>query len=102
MEWAHRCASGVEFPAAVLSRVSAYDWLGSVALVPLGYALAGPLAGAFGITAVLWLAAGWNVLGSAVIIAVPSVRRLPGAGPAARPAQRVTTRMAGGQPEKIP
>jgi MFS family permease len=67
-------------PAAVLSRVSAYDWLGSVALVPLGLALAGPLASAFGITAVLWLAAGWNVLGSALVLAVPSVRRLPGGG----------------------
>lgn len=67
-------------PAAVLSRVSAYDWLGSVALIPVGFALAGPLAGAFGVTAVLWLAAGWNVLGSAVVLAVPSVRRLPGIG----------------------
>ncbi len=24
-------------PAAILSRVSAYDWFGSVAFVPLGY-----------------------------------------------------------------
>lgn len=31
-------------PAAALSRVSAYDWLGSVALIPLGNALSGPLA----------------------------------------------------------
>jgi hypothetical protein len=63
-------------PAAVLSRVSAYDWLGSVALVPLGYALAGPLSSAIGVTATMWLAAGWTVAGSAVALAVPSVRHL--------------------------
>jgi len=63
-------------PAAVLSRVSAYDWLGSVALIPLGYALTGPLAAALGTTGTLWLAAAWTVLGSATALAVPSVRRL--------------------------
>jgi MFS family permease len=63
-------------PAAVLSRVSAYDWLGSVALVPLGYALAGPLSSAIGVTTTMWLAVGWTVAGSAVALAVPSVRHL--------------------------
>ena len=63
-------------PAAVLSRVSAYDWLGSVALIPLGYALAGPLASALSVTGALWLATAWAVLGSAAVLAVPSVRRL--------------------------
>jgi MFS family permease len=78
-------------PAAVLSRVSAYDWLGSVALVPLGYALAGPLAGAIGVTTTLWLAAGWTVAGSAVALAVPSVRQLrPAAGKAPDAADRIS------------
>jgi len=63
-------------PAAVLSRVSAYDWLGSVALIPLGYALTGPLASALGVTGTLKLAAAWTVLGSAAAVAVPAVRRL--------------------------
>ena len=31
-------------PAHALSRVSAYDWMGSLALLPVGYAIAGPLA----------------------------------------------------------
>jgi MFS family permease len=35
-------------PPHALSRVSAYDWMGSLALLPLGFALAGPLAGALG------------------------------------------------------
>jgi hypothetical protein len=63
-------------PAAVLSRVSAYDWLGSVALIPLGYALTGPLASTLGVTGTLWLAAGWTVVGSAAALAVPTVRHL--------------------------
>ncbi len=36
-----------------LSRVSAYDWMGSLALLPLGFALAGPLAAALGERTVL-------------------------------------------------
>jgi MFS family permease len=40
-------------PAAKLSRVSSYDWMVSLALLPLGYVLAGPLAGAFGAVEVL-------------------------------------------------
>jgi predicted MFS family arabinose efflux permease len=67
-------------PAPVLSRVSAYDWLGSIAFVPLGYALAGPLAGAVGISATLWLGAGWAVIGGAAALAFRSVRQL-GASP---------------------
>ena len=35
-------------PPHLLSRVSAYDWLGSLALVPLGYVVAGPLGEALG------------------------------------------------------
>ena len=35
-------------PANLLSRVSSYDWMGSLALLPLGYAIAGPLANALG------------------------------------------------------
>jgi hypothetical protein len=35
-------------PPHTLSRVSAYDWMGSLALLPVGYLLAGPLAEALG------------------------------------------------------
>ena len=35
-------------PPGALSRVSAWDWMGSLALLPLGYLLAGPLARALG------------------------------------------------------
>jgi hypothetical protein len=70
-------------PADVLSRVSAYDWLGSVALVPLGYALTGPLAGTLGVSGTLWLAVAWNLIGCAAVLAVPAVRRLGRPRPAA-------------------
>jgi hypothetical protein len=40
-------------PPHVLSRVSAYDWMGSLALLPLGYVLAGPLGEQLGATEVV-------------------------------------------------
>jgi MFS family permease len=40
-------------PPVALSRVSAWDWMGSLALLPLGYIVAGPLAAAAGARTVL-------------------------------------------------
>jgi MFS family permease len=40
-------------PASALSRVSAWDWMGSLALLPVGYLIAGPLAASFGARNVL-------------------------------------------------
>lgn len=59
-----------------LSRVSAYDWFGSVATLPLGYAIIGPLSDRLGNGGALWLAAAVWVLSTAAVLAVPSVRRL--------------------------
>jgi len=58
-------------PAHMLSRVSAYDWMGSLALLPLGFALAGPLGEALG--EALVLAAG-GVLATLAIAAGLLVR----------------------------
>jgi MFS family permease len=44
-------------PPDMISRVSSYDVLGSLAFFPAGVALAGPLADAFGISNVLWVSA---------------------------------------------
>ncbi|NHO33666.1 MFS transporter [Acetobacter fallax] len=44
-------------PPEMLSRVSAYDALGSFCLMPLGYVLAGPMALIFGTGGTLWLGA---------------------------------------------
>jgi MFS family permease len=40
-------------PPRALSRVSAWDWMGSLGLMPIGYAVAGPLASALGPRGVL-------------------------------------------------
>jgi MFS family permease len=63
-------------PEHAVSRVSSYDGLFSLVLAPLGAAIAGPLAGAFGVEETLWGAA---VLLSAcllALVALPDVRRL--------------------------
>jgi MFS family permease len=60
-----------EIPVEKLSRVYSYDALGSIGLVPVGYALAGPVAEVFGVRATLWGAA---AIGAAVTVAVLLVR----------------------------
>jgi MFS family permease len=63
-------------PPAALSRVSAWDWMGSLALLPLGYLLAGPLAELFGARTVLGVG---SVIGLALLalgLASRSVREL--------------------------
>ncbi|MEV5879528.1 MFS transporter [Streptomyces sp. NPDC052101] len=65
-----------EIPEEKLSRVSAYDWFGSVSLMPLATALAGPAESAFGRAAALWGCAGLVVLVTALVLLVPDVRTL--------------------------
>ncbi len=59
-----------------LSRVSAYDWFGSLAFQPLGLAIWGPISAVAGIAASLWLASGLMVAVGLGLLAVPDVRRL--------------------------
>ncbi|MEV3859966.1 MFS transporter [Streptomyces sp. NPDC050095] len=65
-----------EIPEEKLSRVSAYDWFGSVAMVPLATALAGPAESAFGRTPALWGCAALVVLATSAVLFVPDVRNL--------------------------
>ncbi|MFI6873277.1 MFS transporter [Streptomyces sp. NPDC050400] len=65
-----------EIPEEKLSRVSAYDWFGSVAMVPLATALAGPAESAFGRTPALWGCAALVVLATCAVLFVPEVRNL--------------------------
>jgi MFS family permease len=65
-----------QIPPEALSRVIAYDWLGSLALEPLGLALIGPVAAGLGISTTLWLSAVAVTLLQAAVLMVPSVRRL--------------------------
>jgi MFS family permease len=50
--WWHT-ALAERVPPHMLSRVTAYDWMGSLALLPVGYVLAGPLGEALGAVEVL-------------------------------------------------
>ena len=63
-------------PSEVLSRVSAYDWFGSAAFVPVGYMLAAPFAAILGVHTALFFAAAWALASCAAVLLTPSVRNL--------------------------
>jgi MFS family permease len=65
-----------EVPAEALSRVSAYDALGSLMFGPIGLLLAGPAAAAFGARPTLLACAGIIVLATLAALLSPDVRRL--------------------------
>jgi predicted MFS family arabinose efflux permease len=67
-------------PGESLSRVSAYDWFGSLAFQPVGMAIWGPISVAVGIDTSLWLAFALMVASGLGLLAVPEIRRLRGAG----------------------
>ncbi|WP_406286601.1 MFS transporter [Embleya sp. NBC_00896] len=69
-----------EIPAEYVARVSAYDWLGSMALAPACTALAGPAGNTFGNAGVLWVFAGACVVLILGVFAIPEVRALSGTG----------------------
>jgi MFS family permease len=63
-----------EVPAAELSRVASWDYLGSVALQPLGLAAAGPVAAAIGLSSTLYGAGVLFLVLVLAVLAVPAVR----------------------------
>ena len=65
-----------EIPPGMLSRLAAYDLLGSFALAPVGTAVAGPVADAFGTSAVLTVGGILIVLLTVAVLSVPEVRHL--------------------------
>jgi MFS family permease len=70
-------------PAGLLGRVSSLDWLISIGLLPISFALTGPVSGWIGVRATL---VGAGVLGAAVTLAalfVPGVRSLERRSPPA-------------------
>lgn len=64
-------------PSESLSRVSSYDWFGSLAFAPLGLAVWGSIAAALGVSVSLWIAFGLIVALTLALIAVPDIRHLP-------------------------
>jgi predicted MFS family arabinose efflux permease len=72
-----------EIPEHAQSRVSSYDALGSFVFMPLGYAVAGPVAVAIGTDETLVAAAAIETVCLAIILAIPSVWAIRAPAPAA-------------------
>jgi hypothetical protein len=72
-----------EVPSEVLSRVSAYDWFGSLVFLPLGYAIVGPVASVVGPHGVFIFGSAYLLVSVAAILSIPSVRHM-GAGTTGR------------------
>lgn len=66
-------------PPAALSRVSSYDWMGSLALLPVGYIAAGPLANAFGVRTVVAVGGALGVVATLATLIPRSTRELTAA-----------------------
>jgi hypothetical protein len=64
-------------PHEQLSRVSAYDWFGSMALAPVGLAMWGPIAAVTGLSTALWIACAGQLATTVVLLCIPDVRHLP-------------------------
>jgi len=80
VQWTVTVARNV--PPDLLARVSAYDVLGSVAAMPLGALLVGPIAEVAGVSATQYGAAALIVIASGLTLLAPEVRHMR-AGPAA-------------------
>jgi MFS family permease len=76
-------------PPRLLARVSSYDFASAYALGPIGLLLVGPIAAHLGTAKVLWFAALWQLLSTALIAGLPQIRRLTQA--AAPPTLSATT-----------
>lgn len=63
-----------DVPADELARVSSWDYLGSLVMLPVGQAIAGPVAAVLGLTTTLYAAAGLGFVLFAVSLLARSVR----------------------------
>ncbi|MEU8891928.1 MFS transporter [Streptomyces sp. NPDC048442] len=72
-----------EIPSEALSRVSSYEWLGSLALNPMGMALTGLLVAAVSPVAIVAAVAVLNLAVRAAVLLAPGVRQIRNAPEAA-------------------
>jgi hypothetical protein len=94
-------------PEHALSRISSYDWFGSVALNPIGYLIIGPLAETIGTPTALAACGALNIVVCLLVVLAPSVRQIGMGGEAptaATPAGPMTTMQADlvGSGEDVP
>jgi len=69
-------------PPHALSRVTSFDWFTAIGMMPLGYALVGPLADTVGLHPTMFAATAIMICLTAAAIALPGVRALEDARPA--------------------
>jgi MFS family permease len=76
--WGVMWATSVQtqVPAGILNRVHAYEVAGSLAMSPVGQALAGPTSALLGPSTVLLISSVLAVVGCAALLSVPAVRNL--------------------------
>ncbi|MEU9478144.1 MFS transporter [Streptomyces sp. NPDC048191] len=76
--WGVMWATSVQtqVPPDVLNRIHAYDVAGSLAMMPVGQALAGPAAGVLGAGHVLLISAATSLAVAMALLAVPAIRDL--------------------------
>ncbi|WP_442785569.1 MFS transporter [Actinacidiphila sp. DG2A-62] len=76
--WGVNWATSVQtqVPGDILNRIHAYEVAGSVAMVPVGQALAGPAAAAFGASHVLLAGSAVAVTVATTLLCVPAIRDL--------------------------
>ena len=63
-------------PQESLSRVSSYDWFGSLAFYPVGMAIWGPVADLIGTSAALWVATAALAATTTLLLSLPAIRQL--------------------------
>jgi hypothetical protein len=64
-------------PEHAISRISSFDWLGSVVFNPIGYVVVGPLSSAIGVPQTLALAGSLNLVFGVLLLTVRPIRDLP-------------------------
>lgn len=69
-------------PQASLSRVSSYDYLLTAGLMPLGLAVAGPVAEMLGLRPTMYAMTLIGIAAALALLAIPAVRHLPAPTPA--------------------
>jgi predicted MFS family arabinose efflux permease len=84
-----------------LSRVSAWDWMGSFIFLPLGFVLVGPVSDAIGVSTTLWIALAWALGSTAVVLLVPEVRNLRRLDEAEPEPEQVLTTLPGEPAEAL-
>jgi MFS family permease len=71
-------------PRETLARVSSFERISVFAPMPIGMALAGPVAEWLGVEQTLWLAAAWLGISTVFLLSIPSIRRMQRLAPERR------------------